>query len=114
MSFFPKVTTTFGSKQGKEEWIEPQVKVWVDSVKILSRIARRYPQSAYAGFVFSLQCEWDYTSRIVPGVAPHLAPIESAIHEHFLPALFEVPPDFITADFCARMTHSVCRAGIGV
>ena len=65
-----------GSKQGKEEWIVPQVKAWADAVKILARVAKKYPQAAYAGFCFSLQCEWDYISRIVPGVAPYLAPLE--------------------------------------
>ena len=84
------------------------------AVKILARVAKKYPQAAYAGFCFSLQCEWDYISRIVPGVAPYLAPLKDAIRQHFLPALFDVPPDAMTAEWRAHLAKSVKGAGIGV
>ena len=101
-----------GSKEGKEEWIKPKVKEWATSVEILSRITRIFLQAAYTGFVLCLQCEWGYIIRVVPGVAPFLTLIDDTIRRHFIPSLFDVPPDFITGNFCIRFSHSVKRAGI--
>ena len=72
----------------------------------------RKMQRSYTGFVFCLQCEWEYITRIVPRVAPFLAPIEDTIHRRFIPALLNVPPDFITGEFCIHLSHSVKRSGI--
>ncbi len=36
------------------------VSKWVCAVKVLSAVAVRYPQAAYAGFTFCLQNEWQY------------------------------------------------------
>jgi len=69
--------------------------------------AMRFPQAAYTAFFFCLQCEWEYTTRVVPEVSPFLAPIEDTIHRHFRPALFSVPPNSITGEFHIRLTHSV-------
>ena len=102
------------SKERKEDWIKPKVKEWATSVKILSRIAKRFPQAAYTGLVFVLQCEWEYITMVVPGVAPFLAPIEDTIHKHFIPALFDVPSNFVTSKFCICLSHSVKQAGIGL
>ena len=51
---------------------------------------------------------------VVPGVAPFLAPIEDTIHKHFIPALFDVPSNFVTSKFCICLSHSVKQAGIGL
>ena len=45
----------------------PEVKKWVAGIEILARIASRFPQTAYAGLVSSLQAEWQYLCRVVPG-----------------------------------------------
>ncbi|KAL7532718.1 hypothetical protein ACHAXR_004802, partial [Thalassiosira sp. AJA248-18] len=92
-----------GGKEGKEEWVKAKAVEWATSVKILGRIARNFPQSAYAGFTFCLQCEWEYISRVIPGVAHLLTPIEEAIRGHFLPALYDVPLAWITGDVRARL-----------
>ncbi len=43
-----------GSAQRKEEWLGELVSKWVSAVKTLSVFAKRYPQTAYAGFMFCL------------------------------------------------------------
>ena len=103
-----------GNKEGKEQWIKNKVKSWVGSVKILARISHRHPQAAYAGFTFVLQNEWEYAARVVPGIGPHLAGIEDAIRQHFLPSLFRAPVEWFTSETRARLAHSVKRAGIGI
>ena len=50
-------------------------------------MARRYPQTAYAGLSKSLQAEWQYVQRVTPHLDQAFAPLEKAIAEIFLPAL---------------------------
>ena len=56
-----------GSKAMLERWMDPKVKKWVAGIGILARIVSRFPQMAYAGLVLSLQAEWQYLCRVVPG-----------------------------------------------
>ena len=51
-----------------EAWVKPQVEAWSHGVRLLAKISRRHPQSAYAGLVMSLQSEWQYLQRNVPRV----------------------------------------------
>ncbi len=44
-----------GSKAMLERWLDPMVKKWVAEIETLARIAVRFPQTAYAGLVSSLQ-----------------------------------------------------------
>ena len=68
-----------------ERWIDPKVEKWVAGIEILARIASRFPQTAYAGLVSSLQAKWQYLCRVVPGVERFLGPIETAISAKFIP-----------------------------
>jgi hypothetical protein len=49
-----------GSGPTEADWIDPQIEKWVAGVHELSKVARRYPQTAYAGLSKSLQAEWQY------------------------------------------------------
>ena len=68
--------------------MKPQVEEWAHWVKVLAKIARRHPQSAYAGLGMLLQSEWQYLQRTVPGVGTLMGPIEEALREKLFPALF--------------------------
>ena len=73
------------------------MEAWAQGVKVLSKIARRHPQSAYAGLGMSLQSEWQYLQRTVPGVGTLMGPIEEALREKIFPLLFggeEIDADF--------------------
>ena len=59
-----------------EVWIKPQVEAWAHGVRVLAKIARRHPQSAYAILVMSLQSEWQYLQSTVPRVVTLMVPIE--------------------------------------
>ncbi len=74
-------------------------------MKALAKVVARYPQSAYAGFTMSLQAEWQYLCRCVPGIGPHLQPIEEAITSHLLPALMEMDPAAVSDEFRALISH---------
>jgi hypothetical protein len=78
-----------GSGSTEAAWIDPQVEQWVAGVHLLSKVARRYPQTAYAGLSKSLQAEWQYVQRVTPNIDQAFAPLETAIAEIFLPALLD-------------------------
>ena len=46
-----------GPQAELEAWVKPQVEAWAHGVKVLAKIARQHPQSAYTGLGISLQSE---------------------------------------------------------
>jgi hypothetical protein len=102
-----------GSEETLEAWIQPQIEIWVEAIKTMGEIARRFPQTAYAGMTFSLQQEWQYLHRGTPGVAKYFAPLEKAISESFLPALLEDSTSAI-AKLRDQLALSVKCGGIGI
>ena len=63
-----------GSDEDRQEWLRPQIQTWVKGIKKLATVAHRFPQTAYAGLVQSLQSEWTYLQRVVPDCGMALAP----------------------------------------
>ncbi len=53
----------------------------------LSAVASSQPHAAYAAFTHGLSSHWTYISRTVPDIQDLLSPLETAIHQHFIPAL---------------------------
>ena len=60
----------------------------------------------------SLQLEWDYLQRNVPGVGYLMGPIENALREAIFPPLFG--GEDINADLIEILGYSVKRGGLGV
>ena len=54
--------------------MRPKVEVWPHGVHTLAKIAKCYPQSAYAGLGMSLQLEWQYLQITVPGFGSLMGP----------------------------------------
>ncbi len=82
-------------------------------VEILAHIALRFPQTAYVGLVSSLQAEWQYICRVIPGAEHYLGPIESAICEKFIPALLQVS-DPVNETFRQLLSQGVKNGGIAI
>ena len=57
-------------------------------VSVLAGVAHKHPQSAYAGLQKDLQQEWDFVQRVTPGVGEAFGPVEEALREIFVMALF--------------------------
>ena len=64
-----------GPRDQLEAWVRPQVESWAHGVRFLGKIARRHPQSAYAGLVMPLQLEWQYLQRTFPGFGTLMGPL---------------------------------------
>ena len=96
-----------------EHWMDPKVKTWVAWIGILARIASRFPQTAHAGLVTSLQAEWQYLCPVVSGAEQFLGPIESAICEKFIPVLLQLSEPVDKA-FCQLFSHGVKTGRIAI
>jgi hypothetical protein len=103
-----------GSAEKKGEWLVGMVDKWAAAVVTLSTVAERYPQTAYAGFTFCLQNEWQYVQRVVADTAPFFSSLEEVIRMHFLPALLGVPSVEIDGDYRQLLTHSVKLGGLAI
>ena len=95
-------------------WLLPMVERWVRGVGDLAMVAERYPQAAYAGFAHSFQAEYQYVCRCVPGAEEHLAPLEDAIRNVFIPALLAIPAEEVTDDFRRLLAQSVKGGGLNI
>ncbi len=97
----------------EERWLDPKVKKWVAGVEILACIALRFPQTAYAGLVSSLQAKWQYICRVIPGAEHYLGLIKSAICKKFIPALLQVSDPF-DETFRQLLLQGVKHGGIAI
>ena len=104
-----------GSAKTKEKWLVDLVVKWVGAVETLSTVVERYPQTAYTGFTFCLQNEWQYVQRVVADTAPFFSPLEAAIRTSFLPALLGIPSSTeIDGEYRQLLTHSVRLGGLAI
>ena len=102
-----------GSEKMQERWLAPMVQKWLDGIDKLARVARRYPQSAYASLVNCLQAEWQYLCQVEPDVGHHLAPLEDALRRKFIPALLGVDTP-ITEEFRLLLAQGVKQGGLAI
>ena len=66
-----------------------KIQGWTESVKTLAGVAHKHPQPAYTGLQKSLHQEWDFVQRVTLGVGDAFGPVEVALKEIFVPALFQ-------------------------
>ena len=76
-----------GANTFTEEYVSRKVSDWVEEIMRLSEIAITQPHAAYAAFTCGLSSHWTYISRAIPDIQDLLSPLETAIHQHFIPAL---------------------------
>ena len=101
-----------GADGERGSWLEPKIQRWVEGVKAMGRVAGRYPQAAYAGMTKSLQCEWQYLQRVLPGVSDAFKPVEEALVTHFLPSL--LGQDAVPKGLRERLRLPVRNGGLGI
>ena len=101
-----------GTQEELEVWVKPQVEAWAHGVRVLAKKARWHLQLDYSGLGMSLQSEWQYLQRTVPGVGTLMGPIEESLREKFFLSLFG--GEEITAQFRKILGHSIKHGGLGI
>ena len=79
----------------------------VESMKVPTLFECKCLQAVQHNCALLLQAEWHYRCRCVPGVGQHLEPVEAAIRDHMIPALFEVTPVDGNNKLRNLLTHGV-------
>ena len=79
---------SIGSSDFKNEYIDEKVKKWVSNIISLSEIAKTQPHVAYAAFIHGEQHKYPYFLRTIAGISENLKPLDEAINDVFIPALF--------------------------
>ena len=81
-----------GSKTFTEEYVKDKVQTWTKEITKLAEVAVSQPHAAYAAYTHGLSSHWTYLLRTIPDIEDLLLPLESAIHQHLIPALTGRPP----------------------
>ena len=76
-----------GASAGVEAYVRKKVATWVECVRHLARAAEKFPQSAYVAFTMSLQSEWKFLQRLIPGSSAWFGELNDVIKREFIPAL---------------------------
>ena len=76
-----------GNPDFKEGYVKKKVAGWIEAVKKLTEVAATQPHAAFAAFTQSLQGQWTFLTRAMPGVSHLFEPLEEEIRHKFLHAL---------------------------
>ena len=101
-----------GTTLARDNWLAPQITKWTNAIRLLARVATHFPQAAYVGLTRSLQMEWQYLQRVVPGVADSFEPVEKALVDEFLPAL--LGENVLFAELREVLSLPIKSAGLGI
>ena len=85
---------------------------WAETIETLGKFSVKYPQTAYSGLVVSLQAEWQYLMRTVPGVGEYMGPVEEALANKFLPKLLGLQS--ISGGLRKLLALGAKRSGLGI
>jgi hypothetical protein len=77
-----------GSNDFKNEYIDEKVQKWVKNIQTLADIAKTQPHAAYAAFTHGELHKYTYFLRTIANISENLKPLDDAIDNIFLPALF--------------------------
>ena len=66
-----------------------RVNEWVVELKLLSKIAKFYPQAAYCAFTLGFRQKFSYIIRTIPNISHLLQPIKNVIGQEFITSLFK-------------------------
>ena len=87
-----------GDLCGRDDFVQKRVDKWASDVRTFSGIASTQPQLAYSAVTRSLQHEWSFLLRVVPGCGALFQELELVLGSAFLPALFGVEISAVEPD----------------
>ena len=79
---------SIGTLEFKEEYINEKVRKWTSCIRALADIAKSEPHAAYAAYTHGEQHKYTYFKRTIPNISDNLKPLDDAIDNLLIPALF--------------------------
>lgn len=77
-----------GDTASKESYMRLKSDSWVECVERLAKVAAFQPQAGYVALAKSLQFEWSFVQRVIPGCGNSLERVQECICRAFWPAVF--------------------------
>uniref|UniRef100_A0A0G4IDX9 Uncharacterized protein n=1 Tax=Chromera velia CCMP2878 TaxID=1169474 RepID=A0A0G4IDX9_9ALVE len=78
-----------GTDAHREKWVQEKVKKWAGSAERVATAAEFALHKAYAACSKSLQHEWKFVTRVVPGAGGQMGQLEGTIRDRLIPALMK-------------------------
>ena len=73
----------------RDAHVEAKISDWVYAIERLALVAKHLrSQSTFFGLTKVLQHQWTYLKQVTPGIDDLFAPVEAALTNIFLPALY--------------------------
>ena len=82
-----------GTEAFKRFYVSNKVKLWVETVRKLSKIAETEPHAAFTAYTHALQSQWIFISRVMPNISELFQPLEDAIRMVLLKTLLKKDPN---------------------
>ena len=76
-----------GSESFRKEYLSSKITDWTEGIKLLRKIVRIDPQSAYACFISGFKHKLNYIMRTVPNTAAYLQQIDEIVQTELIPAI---------------------------
>ena len=77
-----------GMEATQAQWVEDKVEAWRSFVGIISGVACKQPQTSYAVLHKCMQKKWYFVQRVTLYIEKAFQPVEDALQEALLLALF--------------------------
>ena len=77
-------------------------------------MAVKYPQTAYAGFTFVLQNEWQYVLQFCTDTASFFQPLEVSIQKYLCPVLIGIGAHEIDGEYRELLSQSAKNGGLDI
>ena len=78
-----------GDQEAENTLLDEKVQGWIELARMLSVLDLKHPQSSYPGMQKLLQKEWEFVQRVTPNIGDAFGPVETALWDAFMPALFQ-------------------------
>ena len=102
---------SIGSQQFKNSYIDEKIAKWTQNIEKLAEIAQSQPHAAYAAYIHAEQHKYTYFLRTIPGIEDNLKPLDDALNNTFIPALFGNVVDENTRDI---ISLPIREGGLGI
>ena len=77
------------TEEFRKEYVIMRVNEWIAELKLLTKIAKFYPQAASCAFTSGFRQKFNYVIRTTTNISHLLQPIENVIRLEFMTSLFE-------------------------